>query len=59
VTGHCGGVGSLRNKGRRQKVQSSEKKVIVIHLDWTGLHLIREPLGMSGLKEGSAGAVGG
>jgi hypothetical protein len=26
---------------------------------WIGSHLIREPLGMSGLKEGAAGAVEG
>jgi hypothetical protein len=34
---------------------TSRKKMMVVHLDQ---HLIREPLGTSGLKEGAAEAVG-
>jgi hypothetical protein len=36
-------------KEEMSKTHPSEKKMMVVHLD-----LIREPLGMSGLKEGAA-----
>jgi hypothetical protein len=57
VTGHCGEVGLLRNE--RRDVQST---AVGKETWWwyarTGSHVIREPLGTSGLKEGAAGAVG-
>jgi hypothetical protein len=56
VTGHRGGVGPLQN-------ETWDVKSGTIDLGWwcytgTSSHLIREPLGTSGLKEGTAGVVG-
>jgi hypothetical protein len=36
---------------------TSQRKMMVI--DWTDWHRMREPLGMSSLKERAAGVVGG
>jgi hypothetical protein len=57
VTGHCGNVDPLQNKGRG--VQSTALgKEDGWWYTWTGSHLIREPFGTIGLKEGALGVVG-
>jgi hypothetical protein len=58
VTGHCGGVGSLQNERRDVWSTALRKEQKRLWYTWTGLHLLREPLRTSGLKEVAAGAVG-
>jgi hypothetical protein len=58
VTGHCGGVSSLRNERRDVRSTALGKEQKQLWYTPTGFHLIREPFRTSSLKEVAAGAVG-
>jgi hypothetical protein len=51
----AGGVGALATLNLVLPPPIGKSGMMVKILDW---HFIREPLGISGLKEGAAGAVG-